>query len=426
MTGLSLIKIKDPQIIQQNRILLGGQGITLRARQLIYILASYMDRQNPTAFIRVSAKDFVKFINEGSKGKSWSDVYALTKDIFDHLNDNPILLKKPRSKDYSKINWLSRLGVEGGMIVARFSADIADYLIYKQGLPYTKLLWDLRSYKSNFTVRILDLFQKFHIKESGKSEIPFEYDIEELKFFFGVQDRYKRFYDFEKRVLKVAKDELEANDDAPYWFEYTKTKKGKTIKAISFVLHVRRDVLLRKIPNLRILNGKENQPSLFSDSNIVLTASQQKLIEKLTELKLTEDFAMRVIASLTETQALGYMYLIEYGVNRNLAFNIVKDHCSFGELISNEHLYVKHTLDHIEAARLKRINESQKGDTKKRITPKDRRGGLPKKVFEKRQHFSSFMERLSSVRRTQNMKRSKNSDGFADLGSVLNQIKKNI
>lgn len=425
----SLTNSTESQIIQQNKILLGGQGINLRARQLIYVLAHLMDRQSPTDVVTVSAKEFLHFINSttsrgGKKKQAWSDIYALTSDIFNHLNDNPILIKKPRGKDFTKINWLSELGVEKGMIRARFSTSIAEYFLYKQGLPYTKLLWDLRSYKSNFTVRILDLFQKYHIKESGKEELEFEYDLEELKFFFGVNDKYPRLYDFEKRVLKVAKEELDENDDAPYWFTYKKIKRGKTVSKIKINLHIRREALLRKAPEIRIIQN--SNPTLFEfQDQKTFNETQKAIVEKLGVLNIKEDFALRVISNLTDTQSTGYLFLVEYGVNRNLAFNIIKDHCSFGELKGYEHLYVKHTLEHIEQARLKRISDVEGGKVKKRTTPKSKRGGLPKKVFEDRQHFPSFMEKLSSIRNRQHEEELKGSSGMTDLTSIIKKIGRN-
>jgi plasmid replication initiation protein len=424
----NLTNPKESQIIQQNKILLGGQGINLRARQLIYVLAHLMDKEEPTDMITVSAKDFLNYINAseehtGKKKGKWSDIYALTSEIFNHLNENPILIKKPRGKDYAKINWLSELGVERGMIKARFSTSIAEYFLFKHGLPYTKLLWDLRTYKSNFTVRIIDLFQKYHIKESGTWELAFDYDLEELKFFFGVNEKYPRLYDFEKRVLRVAEQELEENDDAPYWFTYDKIKSGKAVSAIRFNLHVRREALLRKAPDVRIIEN--TNPTLFEiQEEKNFTPNQKSLVEKLAKLNIKEEFALRVISALTEPQGMAYFYLVDYGVNRNLAFNIVKDHCSFGELIDNEHLYVKHTLDLIEDARLKRIEEVQKGKIKKRTTPKNKRGGLPKKVFEEKLHFPSFMEKLSTVRnsRKSHFENTEHANGFKDLANIIKKM----
>lgn len=393
------MRAKDSQILQQNQMLMGGQTINLRARQLVYVLASLMDKDQPTATIRVSAKEFLSFVNTNSK-ETWSDVYRLTTDIFDHLNENPILLRKPKSKDFVKINWLSSLGVVKGELQARFSADIADYFLYKQGLPYTRLIWDLRGYKSNFTARILDLLQRNHIKSSGKTEVVFEEDLDELKLFFGVHDKYPRFYDFEKRVLEVTRAELDENDTAPYWFEYEKVKAGRVIKAIRFTVYVRPKVLLAMVPELKLI-GKtaDGQMSIFSGGQEgKLTESSRVIVGRLMAADIAEDFALKVVSAFAETQALAYLYLIEYGVNRNLAFNLVGEYCSFGELEGFEDAYVEYALKLTEAARIRRIMEVKSGKSNKRTTPDHLRGALAKKVFVDRQHFSAFMEKLPAIR----------------------------
>ena len=137
---------KKSQILQHNKILLGGQTINLRARQMVYVLARFIDKKNPYDIIKINVKEFLDFVNNNSKEK-WTDVYALTNDIFTHLNDNPILLKEPKKRDYVKINWLSRLGVRRGFIEARFSTDIIEFFLYQEKHPYTNLLWDLNPLK---------------------------------------------------------------------------------------------------------------------------------------------------------------------------------------------------------------------------------------------------------------------------------------
>lgn len=385
--------------MQQNQMLMGGQTINLRARQLVYVMASLMDKDNPTDTIRVSAKEFLSFVNSNSR-ETWSDVYRLTTDIFDHLNDNPILLRKPKGKDFVKINWLSSLGVVKGELQARFSADIADYFLYKQGLPYTRLIWDLRGYKSNFTARILDLLQRNHIKSSGKTEVTFEEDLAELKLFFGVHDKYPRFYDFEKRVLEVTRAELDENDSAPYWFEYEKVKKGRSIKSIRFTVYVRPKVLLAMVPELKLIGrSADGQMSIFSgDREGKLSDQARAIAGRLIEADIAEEFALKVVSAFTETQSLAYLQLIEYGVNRNLAFNLVSEHCSFGELEGFEDAYVNYALEQTENARIRRIMDVKAGKSKKRTTPDHLRGALAKKVFVDRQYFSAFMEKLPAIR----------------------------
>ena len=346
-------KTKDAQIIQQDKILLGGQNINLRARQLVYILASLMDKDNPTDMITVDANDFLDFINN-TPGKKWSDIYQLTTEIFDHLNDNYILIKKPRSKDFSKINWLSSLRVEGGLLKARFSADITDYFLYKKNLPYTKLLWDLRPYKSRHTARIMDLFQKYHNKISDIKEFCFEYDLEDLKFFFGVHEKYKRVRDFKHRVIDPAKKELEENKSIPYYFEYDQIKQGRNIKAIKFTVYVREEILLGLVPELKIQN--KNQLNIFDTQDIEkFSEAKVKIFHELLKFEgIGKVYAQRVLSNLSDSQALGYLYLCRYNVNQSLSFTLVNEHCSFGELRGNEHIYIKFTLDRIESERQKK------------------------------------------------------------------------
>lgn len=425
-----LLEKQKSEIIQQNKILLGGQTINLRARQMVYVLARLINPDNPSETIKVNVKEFLGFINNNSKEK-WTDIYAITDDIFDHLNKNPILVKEPRKKDFKKINWLSSLGVVRGNLEARFSADIAEFFLYQKNEPYTKLLWDLRPYSSSYTARIVELFQKHHRKGSGVTELSFDYDLEDLKLFFGVHDKYDRFYDFEKRVLQSSKKELEDSEIIPYWFEYKKLKQGRNVSQIRFLVYIRPDVLLKVIPELKL--GKYAiEGNLFDgEQNNELSDKQRKIADALTTKKVSKSKAYLIVQNTSETQAMAIYYLVEYGVNPDLSFSIVEKDCSFGEVQGYEHLYVKHTLDKIEEARIKRIEEKKTtGKTRGRVTPDEKKGGLPKKVFQDKQHFSSFMEKLSSIRKSENQyhqpktshQETKRSEGFASIKDVLKNM----
>ena len=416
---LAGLKPKDTQILQQNKILLGGQTISLRARQMVYVLAALMDKNNPTEKITIPAKDFLDFINRSSKDK-WTDIYSASNEIFKNLNDNPILIKEPGRKNFTKINWLSSLGVKQGVIVGRFSADIAEFFLYRQGLPYTKLLWDLTQYRSSFTARIMDLFQRFHRHQSDDSEFTFEYDYEELRLFFGVHHKYNRPSDFKKRVLETARKELENNDTVPYWFTYSEIRRGKSLQRLVFTVYIRSEVLIERIPALQALRtGNKNQTDIFdAQRENTFSDTKKKVFGRLVdEFSIPKSFAQSVLANFNNSQSVAYFRLIEYGVNRQLAHTIIEDYCSFGELEGREFQYVEHTLAKIEKARLKRIEEHKAGKSKKRITPLEKRGGLPKKVFAEKQHFASFMEKISSLHNNRTKKESRS--GFHALSDVL-------
>ena len=93
LVKMSLQEKTNPQIIQHNRLLLGGQKINLRSRQLIYILARAISQDDPLSIISINAEEFLSYVNNSGKEK-WSDIYALTRDIRKNLNDNPIRIEK--------------------------------------------------------------------------------------------------------------------------------------------------------------------------------------------------------------------------------------------------------------------------------------------------------------------------------------------
>lgn len=380
------LKTRDTEIIQQNKMLRGGQTINLRARQLVYALASQMDRNDPEEMISMDAKQFLAWVNSGSETQKWSNIYVLTADIFKNLNDNPILIRK--SRGYQKINWLSSLGVEDGRVIGRFSKDSAHYFKYKQGFPYTRILWDLRDYKSGYTARIMDLFQNNHIKDSGRNEFSFDETIEDLKFFFGVHKKYSVFKDFDRRVLKVTCDELEANTFSPYWFEYEKIRKGRFIHKIRFMVHVRPKVLIELVPRLKSMS--KPQMSMFDESvELELSQTGKVILHDLKELKFREEEALRFMNNLSYTQALGFCELVAYGVNRSLAHSLILNHCSFSQYKGYEHEYVKFVLKKLEKDRIKRIMEAKKG-SKKKTTPDDARGGLVKLPLRDKRYLPEF------------------------------------
>ncbi|MEO0339131.1 MAG: replication initiation protein [Bacteroidota bacterium] len=423
---MSALKDADKQIIQQNKILTGGQTISLRARQLIYTMASLIDKDNPYKEVYLDGKEFMNYINRGLRKRRWSDVYSTVNEIFTELNNNPILIRKPKSKDFEKINWVSSLGVSQGQIKCRFSTDIGEYLVYRKGLPYTKLIWDLRSYKSSYTARILDLFQRYHIKEHGQTEVEFEYNFDELKLFFGVHEKYPRANDFKKRVLEAAKTELDESDFAPYYFEYDVLKRGRSVDRVKFHVFVRSKRLMALLPGVHFRSGGDHSQGSLFGKDIELSEKQQYILEQLTDkMGVPKELATTVIYKLTESQSWGYYYLIRYGVNRSLAFTIIEEYCSFGEIVGYEGAYVKHSLSLLENARLSRIEEAKKKkNSKLRTTPEGKRGGLAKKVFLEKQHFASFMEILSANREDKSRNRTGSKKGSGDGTHSLDDILK--
>ena len=154
--------------------------------------------------------------------------------------------------------------------------------------------------------------------------------------------------------------------------------------------------MLELIPNLKKFSN--SQLSFFEDGNIELSTTGKIILHDLREVKIKEEKALRIMYNLTYTQAKGYCRLVEYGVNRDLAFTMVKDHCSFSQFVNYEDRYIDFVLKKIETARIQRIIESRKTGTKKKITPDDKKGGLVKKQLQEQRYLPEFMDIFSSIR----------------------------
>ncbi len=81
------------------------------------------------------------------------------------------------------------------------------------------------SFESTYSMRFYELF-------SGQKK-PMTYMIETLKKMFQIENKYKQINDFTKRVIDVAKRELDKK--SPYSFEYKYIKTGRKITSILFM-----------------------------------------------------------------------------------------------------------------------------------------------------------------------------------------------
>lgn len=402
------------QILQHNRLVLSGQDITLQTKQLVYIIAKHLDREGaPDQIVTLSSAAVLAFMN-ASGTRRWSNIRRIVQECLLDLALNPVTEESERG-DFTMINWISRLDIKGGVITARFSPEIAEMFFYRDRTRYTNLLYDLRSYKSAYTARIVDLLQVYHRKREGAAEITFDYPIDRLRLFFSAHAKYPRWSDFEARILAPAQRELAEGEDTPYHFTYDKIKTGRAITALTFRVHVRVEALQRMAPELDYVprDAAEAQTNFFSDPEL-LSPEKHKILQALIALSIPEAYALNIAHQFTPSQLMGYGALVKYGVNRKLAADLIRDHASFGELRGHEHAYVRFTLDHIESSRVERAKEKSTG---KRITPEGARGGLAKEVFIERQFFAAFMEALGRKR-----KEVGNANGRDGRGKTVSDI----
>lgn len=122
-----------------------------------------------------------------------------------------------------------------GEIIVRFDPELKPYLLAIQGhkTPFTKyMIKNILKLHSVHAIRLYELLKRHESKWSAVKN----YNLKELKEKMGIdKNAYKAAYDFDRKVLKPAKKEINTHTDII--IDYKKIKKGRRIAEIEFTVH---------------------------------------------------------------------------------------------------------------------------------------------------------------------------------------------
>jgi hypothetical protein len=159
--------------------------------------------------------------------------YELIKDAVFRLADRIIKIENTEEKKKRKFIAIPLIALceyeEGtGFIKLLFNNSVMPYLLNLQGnftVSQIKYLFRLKKYSSHRLYWLLK--SNFY-----GSTVEFEKDVDEIKEMLGIEGKYPNYFDFDKRILKPAWEEIQ-NTDMKY--DYTPVKIGKGIKKIIFI-----------------------------------------------------------------------------------------------------------------------------------------------------------------------------------------------
>ena len=180
----------------------------------------------------------IKDIAEFAKLESHA-IYKLLKNSARKLRQKEVYIEEFDEKgkpSFLTVGLISSAKYKKGLgeITMRIDPDLKPYLLALNGYetPFTKyMVKNILKLHSQNSIRIYENLKRFE-GNWAKSK---KYKIEELKELLGIKKTaYKRFYDFEKRVLDPSKEEINANTDIV--IDYKKIKKGRSINEIEFTV----------------------------------------------------------------------------------------------------------------------------------------------------------------------------------------------
>ena len=156
-------------------------------------------------------------------------------------------LKNP--ENWEKYQLLKSTKYKDGFLYTSIYPELLPYFEEAQKKLFTKFnIQNIKPLTSIYAIRIYELCKRFH-KENRIKEI----SIDELKKILQIENKYKQISDFRKRVLEVAKKQINKNTDLEV--DYELIKEGKKFTKVRF------DVK-QLISEKQIANKKENLKTL--------------------------------------------------------------------------------------------------------------------------------------------------------------------
>lgn len=172
------------------------------------------------------------------------------KAIFRELMTKVIEIKDLENpNNWVLLQLLKKVEYKDGYFRTSIYPELLPYFEEAQKKLFTKFnIQNIKPLTSIYAIRIYELCKRFH-KDSRIKEI----SIDELKKILQIENKYKQISDFRKRVLEVAKKQINKNTDLEV--DYELIKEGKKFTKVRF------DVK-QLISEKQIANKKENLKTL--------------------------------------------------------------------------------------------------------------------------------------------------------------------
>lgn len=291
------------KVTKSNAIINSSYRLSLNELRIVLFGLSKI---NPTSddfplFHRIDVKELGDFFDIGDKERG---------SFYDNIKD--ALLKKFWEREFAyydedldevvRRRWLIevRYGRKDGTLAYEYNPKIKTQLQQLSKNFTSYFLTNVANMKSAYAIRLYEICI-MNLNASKKHKVLFIKSLKDLKILFGIENKYKQFGDFKKRVLDKAKRDINKHSDLI--FNYEVIKLGRSVEKIKFkitrkkqALITEKDTVLDTEENLKLkireaqieVRHWENLPT-SPERNKILEDSRQKLNKLITSETLDKD-----------------------------------------------------------------------------------------------------------------------------------------
>lgn len=194
------------------------------------VFVSCIDTMNPKNEITISKNELLNAM--GDTGTHYTTTRDTLKSIFNkhwvQVDDEKTIFRH----FIDKFEWYH----DADIVKVEFHKDILPMLIElkKNFLQYS--VADLNALKSRYSMLMYKYILSY-IRQYKTLELTME--IDEMKEFLNIKNKYNRYEAFERRVLKIIESEINESKTLPYLIRYDKLAAGRKIKRIRFQVRPR-------------------------------------------------------------------------------------------------------------------------------------------------------------------------------------------
>lgn len=223
---------KEYYLVISNEIAKGRQKNTLLAARILRILLSVICKEDKVfnAYY-CNIKDLASFLSI-----SPSNIYREIDSIVREMKTAVVYIKA--NKDIKEIKWFSEFFYEKQRgFVMKLADELKVYLLELKGRYTQYKLKNVCFLNSFYSMRLYEII----LSEYGKSESKggeIEFNLDELRWILGVDDKFRSNSDFIKRVITPSINEIKKKTDC-YIFPHF-IKNGHRIEKIVFDCHKKR------------------------------------------------------------------------------------------------------------------------------------------------------------------------------------------
>lgn len=284
---------KNNIVTKSNFLVQSHYALSLEEQRLIIILAS-MVQPNDSEFkvYTLRIKDINDFLGIKTNAK-----YEILRNITKKLIGNVFEVIN-QDGTCTQVSWLSsatyKFNGDNGTVTLSFDNRLKPYMLNLKKYFMTYRIKDVLGLKSKYAMRLYEILKSYCYKNQLIKKI----ELKELKNMLGIKENeYKRFYDLDKRVLKVAEKEINAKTNIN--FSYDPKKVGRYINEIEFTINIGKLDSFEQI-EIKDIDNTDIQDIQNLISNITALEAEKILSSAKGDFELIKEKYLNVICKMSK------------------------------------------------------------------------------------------------------------------------------